>query len=329
MVDSLFQQWMLPACVLLADGSVLAWNSAMSDLTAIDPAAALGQPFGGSATLGQVLRPILEQAAEADTASITWQERLFQLHWKKLPDATYLLVLHDQQGFADRDREKNKMLRAISHDLKAPISAMRGYLELVAAWGPLNEKQTHFANRAKLALQEMAELVDRLLDIAWIEAGIKLVMQPFDLAELILHITERYSEWARAQGIEIRCVFAEHLPKILGDERRLQQVISNLLSNAIKYSPQGGRVEIDLQRSAPGEVQFSIRDQGMGIPAEHLPHIFEQFFRVPHASSHSIEGTGLGLYISYDIVAKHGHLLQVESAIGQGSRFFFNLATAP
>ena len=276
MFEIIFTNLALPCLIIDANGDVLAWNAAMYDLTDIKAEAAIGRFFGGSSALAALLEPqFLDYASKGIFAfDIKLSERSYKILWNVVPGFGWSIVFDDQQAARERDQHKTDMLNVVSHDLRTPLAAFKGYLELVNSTGALNEKQTHFWNRAQLAIQEMTELVDRLLDIAWIDAGMKLDINSLNLVELIRHTIERYTEWAKRQQVVLQLEL-EEIPAVQGDERRLKQVINNLVSNAIKYSPDGGTVTVVVRQISPDLVEFSVQDQGLGIPAEHLPYIFD------------------------------------------------------
>jgi signal transduction histidine kinase len=121
---------------------------------------------------------------------------------------------------------------------------------------------------------------------------------------------------------------AEGLPAVAGDEQRLSQVLSNLLSNALRHTPQGGQIIVVAQRVAGKDVRIAVQDNGEGIPADELPHVFERCYRADHARSRDTGGSGLGLAITHSLVEAHGGQIGVESVEGEGSTFTFSLPTS-
>lgn len=227
------------------------------------------------------------------------------------------------------EQQDKTILQTVAHDLKNPIAALKGYLELIANTGPLNDKQQHFLNRSNLAVQEMSDLTERLLDMAWIDAGMPFEFYPMRLNTVVQEVITRYQEWAQQQNIQLIPDLAD-VPPVRADARFLKQVVVNLVENAIKYSPNGGEVLVKVAQVSPELVEFSVQDQGMGIPAEYLPHVFERFFRVPgEPGSRKVKGTGIGLFICHDVIRQHGQELKATSEFGKGSRFSFTLPIAP
>lgn len=165
-------------------------------------------------------------------------------------------------------------------------------------------------------------IVDELLDLARMQSGRvelqQLLMSPVTLME---EAVEAHRAAAAEQGVQLGAIVLPDIGEVLVDRERLQIVFSNLLTNAIRYTPAGGRVEIHARREEE-TVRFEVTDTGEGIPPEHLPHLFEKFYRVPGAPGGS---AGLGLSIAKEIVEAHGGDMGVESAVGRGSTFWFTL----
>lgn len=218
----------------------------------------------------------------------------------------------------------NDLLGVVAHDLKTPISAVKGFIELIQHTGPLTERQMHFSERALAGLQHMEQLVARLLELAWIDANRPLEPHETDLAKLIAHAVGLLEDQASQHKVKFHVEIDPKLGIIHAEERRLDQVLINLLSNAIKYNHEGGEVWV-MAVGKKKEVQVTVRDNGRGIASEEQPFIFDRFFRAPSSKEHRIEGTGLGLSIVKAIIEKHGGRIWLESALNEGSSFIFML----
>jgi two-component system phosphate regulon sensor histidine kinase PhoR len=215
---------------------------------------------------------------------------------------------------------REELLHTIVHQLKTPIHAARGCIELVQNLGPLTERQSHFAERALASLDRMEQLVSRLLDLAWIEGGMKLELTDCDLGAIITSVTDSLREIAENRQIAIKLDLSESLGLVLADVERITQVFENLIGNAVKYNRDGGGVTV----TAVGErefVQVAIQDTGIGIPADDIERVFERFYRSRLGVENGIEGTGLGLAIVRAIIMEHGGQIQVESEEGVGTTF--------
>jgi two-component system OmpR family sensor kinase len=171
----------------------------------------------------------------------------------------------------------------------------------------------------------LTRLVAELRDLTLAESGhLKLEVEPTNLAELVQRRVSQAEVIARGKNISLRTDITEGLPEIEADGRRMEQAVANLLDNALNHTPSGGTVTIAVSPDKDG-VLVSVADTGEGIPAEHLPYIFERFYRVDDARSRKTGGAGLGLAIAKQMVELHGGRIWVESEAGKGSKFSFTL----
>jgi two-component system phosphate regulon sensor histidine kinase PhoR len=218
----------------------------------------------------------------------------------------------------------SEWVHTVAHDLKTPINAVRGCIELVQHSGPLNEKQEHFVNRAMAGLQRMEHLVSRLLDISWLDADAPLDLGDVHIGAVVQEANDLLKDMAEQRGITVHIHVDKNVGTIVADSRRLIQVMDNLLSNAIKYNQKGGEVRVDVTRQADA-VQVSVYDTGIGISETDQAHVFDRFFRAHNGVKRKIEGSGLGLAITQGIIEKHRGSIWVESRLDEGTTFFFTL----
>ena len=226
------------------------------------------------------------------------------------------------------EKVRSQFLGNVSHELRTPIFAVQGYLEtLLSDESCDQETQKKFIAKAHNQAVRLNNLFTDLIDISRIESGeMKLSFTSFNLGKWLKKQIEELLPLAQEQGIDLIFTNQPNDKKILaiGDQERLNQVIVNLVENAIKYNRPAGRVEIGY-RSLYRHVEIYVRDSGRGIPEEHLPRIFERFYRVDKERSRSVGGTGLGLAIVKHIVEAHGGMVEVSSRPGEGSTFRFKL----
>jgi two-component system sensor histidine kinase VicK len=218
---------------------------------------------------------------------------------------------------------KNDFVAIVSHELKTPLTSMYGYIQIMLQ--KANESNDALSLRALNSMhgqtKKMIALIKDFLDIARLEEGkLQLLKKPFRLHPLL---TEVCSELTFLSAHEIELQDCEDIT-VIGDRDKIGQVLSNLLSNAIKYSPKGGKILIGCDKEEK-QVKIFVKDEGVGIHAKDLPHLFERFYRVDNEQLQTITGFGIGLYLSSEIIKSHGSSIIVESVEGEGSTFYFYL----
>ncbi len=229
------------------------------------------------------------------------------------------VVLHDITHFKELDRIKSEFVTTVSHDLRSPLTAILGYIELIERAGPLNESQFEFVERVRISVEQITTLVTDLLDLGRIESGLDTTKEKTNLASLARYALDGLRTTARERGVELRYQIAETLPEVYGDPVRLRQMIANLLENAIKYTPDGGQVELELH-AEDNQVILRVTDTGPGIPAPDQPYLFDKFFRASNVPDDST-GTGLGLSIVKSIIEQHQGRIWLDSQLGSGATF--------
>jgi PAS domain S-box-containing protein len=217
--------------------------------------------------------------------------------------------------------KKDEFIGLASHELKTPLASINGYIQILQRL--VNDvQQQKFLDKASRQVSRLTTLVNDLLDVSKIEAGkLRLAITDFDLKQVIDEAIDLISH----ETLKYEIVFTTKVKECLvyGDSQRIEQVIINLLSNAIKYAPAANRVEVTLKCS-PKKVVVSVRDFGLGIPADKLKNIFTRFYRIDEATP-NISGLGIGLYLAHEIITRHSGNIWVESEAGKGSTFFFSL----
>ena len=236
-----------------------------------------------------------------------------------------VLMMQDISHLKELDRIKSDFVTSISHDLRTPLTTIQGYIELLPRAGPVNEQQQNFVLRARQSMEAITGLLDTVLDIDRLEAGLEMEMVNCDLAQLIEESIENIRPEAEEQGKELRLEVAESLPPVQGNPNRLRQVLDQLLSNAVKYTPEGeGWIAVKAHQDN-GHIVVHVSDNGIGIPRTEQPNIFEKFYRVESSETLGMAGVGLGLAVVRTVIAKHNGRVWVESRPGQGSVFSFVL----
>jgi signal transduction histidine kinase/CheY-like chemotaxis protein len=233
-------------------------------------------------------------------------------------------VLHDITRFKDLERVKNEFVATASHDLRNPITSIKGYSQLIMLAGGLNENQTDFAQRIHRAAEHMNELVENMLDLAKMDLGLERKKDEVDIHRLLIQTADELKPQAEAKGQGLTLEEITTSPRVQGDAFQLGQVLHNLIGNAIKYTPNDGAVTLSL-REENSMVIIQVQDTGYGIPAADLPHIFDRFYRVRNNGHEDIEGNGLGLAIVKAIAEQHGGDVSVESETDKGTCFTVTL----
>jgi two-component system phosphate regulon sensor histidine kinase PhoR len=254
--------------------------------------------------------------------------KAFSVTAEPLPDGGVVSVLHDISEIERTEKTRRDFIANVSHELRTPLTSIRGYAEtLLDSEEPVNGNTREFLQIIRRNAERMGRLTEDLLVLARVESGEeKLDLQPYLPKRMLDESASALQENARAAGVELAIDQAPDIP-VMADAYAIQQVLANLISNALRYAQSGKKIVLGAKEQR-SHVEFFVRDAGPGIPSEHLPRIFERFYRVDKARSRETGGTGLGLAIVKHIVLNHGGTVRVESAIGHGSTFFFTLTKA-
>ena len=221
------------------------------------------------------------------------------------------------------EQSRRRLFADIAHELRTPLSVIGGTVD--AMLDGVYKPSTDNLNSIKEETEVLTRLVAELRDLTLAESGhLKLQIEPTNLVELVQRQVSQAEVIARGKNITLSTNIADELPEIEADGRRIEQVVANLLDNALNHTPSGGTVTVDVSPDKDG-VLVSVADTGEGIPAEHLPYIFERFYKVDDARSRKTGGAGLGLAIAKQMVELHGGKIWVESESGKGSKFSFTL----
>ncbi len=227
------------------------------------------------------------------------------------------------------DELKAEFVATASHELRTPLAAVYGAAQTLRRHDFVLDEagRDRFLSLIVDESERLSRIVNEILLANQLDADrLDVSREPFDATDLV----ERVVDSVRTHtppGVSVDVVSSPVVPLVGADRDRARQVLVNLLENAIKYSPDGGRIEVGLD-SREGVVSFSVRDEGLGIPADHHERIFEKFYRLDPDMTRGVGGTGLGLYICSELVSRMGGRIWVESAAGKGSSFYFELPTA-
>lgn len=240
-------------------------------------------------------------------------------------------IFQDVTHQVELDRLKSEFVATVSHELRTPMTSIKGYVDilLMGAAGPVSEQQERFLEIIKSNADRLSILVNDLLDISRIEIGRKLLaLQSLNLEELIDQTLEHYQQLAEGEQKSIYFTknLPEYLPRVVGDHKRVGQILSNLVDNAYRYNIENGTITISAQQSN-GTIQITIQDTGVGIPEYEISKVFDRFFRGETPLLLGVAGTGLGLSIVKNLVEMHHGQIWIESSgiSGEGSKVSFTL----
>ena len=253
--------------------------------------------------------------------------RSFEVTAAPMPDGGAVAVLRDLTETERVEKTRRDFIANVSHELRTPLTSIQGYAETLLDNTSENNHTREFLEIIRKNATRMARLTEDLLTLARVESGEQhFEREAVPAEELLEEAAQNFREVARNHGIELLVENSAN-QAVAADREAIHQVFSNLVDNALKYGAKGGRIVLGA-RPGRKRVEFYVRDFGGGISSEHLPRLFERFYRVDKARSRESGGTGLGLAIAKHIVLAHGGTIRAESELNHGSTFLFTLPTA-
>ncbi len=316
------------------DGLIQLFNPAAENLFAVSSKEAMGH------SLVEVLRnhqvvDLWQSCLETEETQVTTLEistkRLYLQTvatplGQALPGST-LLLFQNLTRVRQLETIRRDFISNISHELRTPLASLKALTETLQEGALDDPPAAHrFLQRMETEVDSLSLMVSELLELSRIESGrVPLQLTPSRPLEIISDAVDRLRLQAERAGLEMQIECPDDLPSVLADPNRLEQVLVNLLHNAIKFTPSGGEILISAN-PLDGQVVFSVKDTGVGIPSIDLPRIFERFYKADRARSTG--GTGLGLAISRHLVEAHGGRIWAESVEDQGSTFYFSIPQA-
>ncbi len=252
---------------------------------------------------------------------ITFEDgRVLTAQYTPIPGVGSVITLQDITHLKQIDRLKSEFVHTVSHDLRSPLTAILGYVELLDRVGPINDQQREFIKRVHNSVQNITSLVNDLLDLGRLEAGIDVQKEVAPLGGMIRYTLESMAPQITEKKIKLHLELPDgDNAQMRGNPIRLRQMLDNLIGNAVKYTPEGGEIRIKLDVQSD-QIILRLSDTGPGIPPADQPHIFEKFYRASNVPK-GVGGSGLGLAIVKTIVDNHQGRIWVESVLGQGSTF--------
>ena len=258
------------------------------------------------------------------------EKKLLQTHLSpiQIDINTYgvLLVFHDITELRKLENIRREFVANVSHELRTPLASIKGYVETLLENNATGNEQTQeFLSIIMKHAQRLDNLIKDILELSRLEShDLKIELRNLDIHPCIESIVSICREHCAEKNQTFELDMPQRLPPIDTNEYLLRQLLTNLLDNAVKYTPHGGRIGLKVEPISES-IQFEISDTGIGIPQEHIPRIFERFYRVDPSRSREMGGTGLGLSIVKHIVNLHHGSIKVKSTIGVGSKFIITI----
>jgi PAS domain S-box-containing protein len=308
------------------EGVVRLWNPAAERITGLAEREVVGAP--AAEALGSWPLDQLGHRPQAFPVEAPHGELWLSLTAAEFPDGT-VFAFRDLTDERHVERLKSDFVSTVSHELRTPLAAIYGAAMTLNRTDVVLDEQQRQGMLAVVAgeSERLARIVNDILLASRLDSGVaNVAIGRANAAEIARGVLAAAETHAPAET-ELTLSASEPLPEVAADPDGLRQVLVNLVENAVKYSPAGGRVEVALELR-DGRVRFSVRDRGLGIPASEQGRIFEKFYRLDPNLSRGVGGTGLGLYICREILQRMGSRIQVDSELGRGSTFFFELPAA-
>jgi two-component system phosphate regulon sensor histidine kinase PhoR len=317
------------------DGRIQWANRSMDRLLLRAPR--LNAPLIDSVRDPEFLAAIQEAAREQTVTSARSNTiasgRTFDVTAAPMPGGGAVAVLRDLTETERMEKSRRDFIANVSHELRTPLTSIQGYTETLLD-GPLEDSHVRdFLEIIRKNATRMSRLTEDLLTLARVESGEhRFDMQRVSAEELLQDALESFREVARSYDVELVIENSAGIGNVSADREAIHQIFSNLIENALKYAAPGKKVILGARAAesgvAAGSVEFYVRDFGPGISSEHLPRLFERFYRVDKARSRESGGTGLGLAIAKHIVLAHGGTIRAESELHHGSTFLFTLTAS-
>jgi two-component system phosphate regulon sensor histidine kinase PhoR len=312
------------------DGRVLWANQRMERL--LPSGLRLGAPLVQSVRDPEILRSVEDALERRDVttahAAKIFSGRIFDVTAAPMPGGGAVAVLHDQTDIERVEKTRRDFIANVSHELRTPLTSIQGYSETLLDHNNVPEHVREFVEIIRKNATRMSRLTEDLLVLARVESGEQnFNFQLVSAQELLDDAVQTFHDLAASRGVDISVMNMAESP-VSVDRYAIHQVLSNLIDNALKYGETGKKILVGACETEDG-VQFFVRDFGGGIPSEHLPRLFERFYRVDKARSRESGGTGLGLAIAKHVVRAHGGTIKAESELNHGSVFYFTLPRQP
>lgn len=239
----------------------------------------------------------------------------------------WVVILRDMTHFKRLNDSMSDFLSTVSHDMRSPLTFMKGYLDMLGMIGPLNERQIDFVEKIASGFDQMSDMVEKILEAGRLDpmtGNYQLQRELSDITEIIDKIVLRFKEPAAKKGLEFTHHVQEDIPVLNVDREMVSSAFTNLVENAIKYTPENGGVAVQLS-AQDDELLFAVRDTGLGISEADQKKLFQRNVRIRRKEWKRVKGNGLGLFIVKNVAQRHGGDAWVESVEGEGSTFYLSI----
>lgn len=330
-----------------SNGRIMQINSSARAMVGISQDARLTGDFTSSITnetIRSLIHKALEEKAELQeevnlpdpTSDEEGAERIYQVQTAMVKgedqsDIGVVAIFNDITDIRSIERMKTAFVSTVSHELRTPLTSIKGFIStlLQDTEGFFDPETVHeFYTIIDQECDRLTRLISDLLNVSRIEAGraLDLNLSEVNVPDIVTKVVAAQKSYTNKHSFEVQ--LEDPLPMIIADMDKVDQILTNLTNNAVKYSPNGGTITVKGSR-LDGIVRFSVQDQGMGIPKDHLGKVFDRFHRIDNRDTRKVGGTGIGLYLVKHLVEAHGGKIWVESEVGQGSEFIFELPLKP
>lgn len=268
--------------------------------------------------------PVVEYTAENGR---TYSPSISTVHTESGEMTGWVLVLRDISHFKRLNSNMSEFLSTVSHDMRSPLTFMKGYLDMLGMVGELNDRQVDFVDKIAVGVVQMSDMVEKILEAGKLDpmtGNYELLREPTDVVDLVQKIISALAEPARKKQLEFTYKIQDGIPILNVDRGMLASAVTNLVENAVKYTPDEGRVHVEVSLNTNNLV-FQVTDNGYGISSEDQEKLFKRNVRIRRKEWKRVKGSGLGLFIVKNVAQRHGGDAWVQSAEGQGSKFYLSI----
>lgn len=310
-------------------GHIVLLNSAAESLLDVQTAAAAGKPLSEVLPQESIMALVKDEPAQDRFVDLTLEERSFRVKASPIqgegesPEA-YLLVFNDVSHYLLLNENMTLFLQTVSHDLRSPLTAAKGFVDMLGMVGELNEKQLMMKEKILTSIIDMSNLVEKVLDAGRLDPAMgirqELRRDTCDPAQIVEKAMSTMLSAAHKKNLVLKKDVQAAVPMMNLDQMMLERSLINLVENAVKYTPSGGQIVVSA-RLRGNDLVLAVQDNGFGIPGEQLNTLFERGSRIRREEHRAVRGSGLGLFIVRNVAQLHGGDAYVESEEGQGSTF--------